>query len=95
MITPTVDIPPHLQMSAGGYMELRLTTCQIADTRDLEILIELFDCTFLSRSCDSREVMAEIQWWLGTSLLRCLALRDVFEIRHLDFNPFLYRSNRQ
>lgn len=76
-------------------MELRLTTCQISNTRDLEVLIELLDCTLLPRSCDSREVMAEIQWWLWASLLCCLALRDIFEIRHLDFNPFLYRSNRQ
>ncbi len=75
------QINPHLQHQCT---ESGLTTSQIGNSRDLEILIELLDTALFPRDRYFREMMAEIQRRFWSTLYLCtLSLRDIFKVRHL------------
>lgn len=42
----------------------RLTTSQIANSRNREVFIKPFDTTLLARLCDTREIVTQIKWWV-------------------------------
>lgn len=52
----------------GGRWWGVLTTSQVANAGDHEILVEFLDLAFFSCGGYSGEMVAEIQWWFGTFL---------------------------
>ena len=62
------------------------TASQIPYSRDLKILIERFDATFLPRSCDSGITVAEVQRRFGPPHFCRICSTNIFKICHLDLS---------